>query len=114
MGHLIDRKDWAADPDRWRGEWQGAAYGAGVSVIFVSEQEVGAGPKLHRHPYAETFMVRLGRALFTIGDDEIQAHEGQMLVVPANTPHKFSNLGPGLLETIDIHANDRFVTEWLE
>jgi mannose-6-phosphate isomerase-like protein (cupin superfamily) len=114
MGHVIERKDWAKDPGRWRGEWQGAEYGAGVSVIFVDEPEVGAGPKLHRHAYPETFILRTGRALFTVGDEEIEAHEGQMLVVPPQTPHKFSNLGPGRLETIDIHASDRIVTEWLE
>ena len=44
----------------------------------------------------------------------IEAHAGQILFVPAFTPHKFSNLGPELLETIDIHASNEFVTEWLE
>jgi hypothetical protein len=34
--------------------------------------------------------------------------------VAADTPHKFSNLGPDFLETIDIHASEKFVTEWLE
>ena len=39
---------------------------------------------------------------------------GQILVVPAGTPHKFENLGPGPLETVDIHGNGKFITEWLE
>ena len=60
------------------------------------------------------FDVRTGRALFTLGDQEIEAMAGQVLVAPAGTPHKFKNLGPGLLETIDIHASDRFITDWLE
>lgn len=38
---------------------------------------------------------------------------GQILVVPPDTPHKFSTLEGGY-EAIHIHANDEFVTEWLE
>ena len=29
-------------------------------------------------------------------------------------PHKFEVLDRGFFESIHIHANDRFVTEWLE
>ena len=36
-----------------------------------------------------------------------------MIVVPANTPHKFTNPGPGSLETTDLHENGAFITEWL-
>jgi hypothetical protein len=34
-------------------------------------------------------------------------------VVPALTPHKFAT-GPDGYEAVHIHANVRFVTEWLE
>ena len=44
----------------------------------------------------------------------IDASAGQIIVCPANVPHKFENLGPGLLEQIDIHEAGRFETEWLE
>jgi mannose-6-phosphate isomerase-like protein (cupin superfamily) len=114
MKQVIEFEDWAKEPGRWHGELEGARYGSGISVIFVSSQQIGAGPKLHRHPYPETFIVRSGRALFTVGDQRIEARAGQILVAPAFTPHKFSNLGPDLLETIDIHAADTFATEWLE
>jgi mannose-6-phosphate isomerase-like protein (cupin superfamily) len=59
-------------------------------------------------------VIRLGAGLFTIGDRQVQASAGQILVVPPGTPHKFSNLGPGPLETIDIHESGKFITEWLE
>jgi mannose-6-phosphate isomerase-like protein (cupin superfamily) len=114
MKRTIDFEDWATTPGRWHGEVEGTKHGSGVSVIFFSSDEVGAGPRLHRHPYPETFIVRAGRALFTIGDEHIEACAGQILVAPAQTPHKFSNLGPHLLEQIDIHANSKIVTEWLE
>jgi len=35
-------------------------------------------------------------------------------IAPPDTPHKFTNVGQGPLETIDIHANGKFITEWLE
>ncbi len=64
--------------------------------------------------HSETFIILSGKGLFTVGDEEIHATAGQILIVPPNTPHKFSNLGPGPLETTDIHQNGTFITEWLE
>ena len=74
----------------------------------------GDGPRLHQHPYAETFIVLEGQATFTVGAAMIEAGPGQILVAPANTPHKFVNSGSGALRQIDIHASDRFITTWLE
>lgn len=71
------------------------------------------GPRLHRHPYAETFIIRRGSATFTVGTEEVLGHAGQVLVVPAGTPHRFRT-GPGGYEAVHIHASDRFVTDWLE
>ena len=55
-----------------------------------------------------------GRATFTIGEDTIDVTGGQIVVAPTGVPHKFVNSGTGPLRQIDIHANDRCVTEWLE
>jgi len=114
MAYVINRDAWADRPDLWHGEWEGRAAGAGISVIFFSSDTVGAGPRLHTHPYPETFIVRQGRARFTVGGETVDAEPGQILVVPAGTPHRFENLGPGRLETTDIHASDIFITAWLE
>ena len=38
-----------------------------------------------------------------------QAEAGDVLMAPAEIPHKFKNLGPGLLETTDIHVSDRWI-----
>lgn len=114
MAHVIQKSEWAGDLARWHGELQGFPYGMGLSLIFFSSDKVGGGPRLHTHPYPETFIIQKGRALYTIGDQEIEAVAGQILVAPANTPHKFTNLGPGVLESIDIHASERFETTWLE
>jgi len=46
---------------------EGAAYGTGISIIFEDTDTVGAGPRLHQHPYAETFIIRSGKAELTGG-----------------------------------------------
>ncbi|WP_083288375.1 cupin domain-containing protein [Jiangella alba] len=55
-----------------------------------------------------------GEALFTVGDDEIVGRAGQIIVCPAQVPHKFAKTGTGRLEMIDVHASPVFITEWLE
>lgn len=87
--------------------------GARASIIFV-DSPPGSGPRLHRHPYAEIFIVQEGRATFTVGDETFEVTAGQIAVAPAGVPHTFINAGDGPLRQIDIHANDRFVTEWLQ
>lgn len=114
MAHVIDRDQWAQSPSEWDGELQCGRYGANICLIFNRLPDVGGGPRLHQHPYAETFIIQKGRGLFTVGAKSTEATAGQILIVPANTPHKFTNLGPGPLETIDIHENGAFITNWLE
>ena len=114
MAHVINRDEWAATPEGWNGELQGGAYGANICVIFNMLDKPGGGPRLHRHPYAEVFIVRRGRGLFTVGDEEIVAETGQIVVVPPGVPHKFTNPGPGPFEKISIHEKGSFSTEWLE
>lgn len=95
-------------------EFEGYLHSSQISFIRTYTEVVGAGPRLHRHPYSETFVLRRGSARFTVGDEQLVASGGQVLVVPALVPHKFEKVGDGVLESIHIHANDRFVTEWLE
>jgi mannose-6-phosphate isomerase-like protein (cupin superfamily) len=95
------------------GQFEGRDHGGTVSVILVDTDEPGAGPRLHRHPYDETFVIHAGQAEFTVGDDKLTARGGQVVVVPPNAPHKFANTGGRLVMT-NIHAGDEFETEWLE
>ena len=94
-------------------EHVGTAIGAGVCVIVV-DSDPGEGPRLHRHPYEEIFVMHEGEATFTLGDEQIVAKPGDVLVAPAGTPHKFVNTGTGRLRQVDIHASPEFQTEWLE
>jgi hypothetical protein len=58
---------WQTRPGRFAGEWQGGASGAKICVIANLIEEMGAGIGLHKHPYAETLVVRKGSVSFTIG-----------------------------------------------
>jgi mannose-6-phosphate isomerase-like protein (cupin superfamily) len=79
-----------------------------------SDLPPGEGPRLHKHPYAEVFIIQEGRATYTVGTTTLDAAAGQVLIVPAETPHKFVNSGDGRLRQIDLHLNKQFITEWLE
>ena len=113
METVISRTDGREDGEDWTENYENLPGGAGISIILESTTQEGVGPRLHRHPYAETFIIRRGSAIFTVGTDEVVGHAGQVLVVPAESPHRFRT-GPDGYEAVHIHANDRFVTEWLE
>ena len=117
MDTLLTRSDGRLDGEEWTENYEELPGGAGISIILESTTREGVGPRLHRHPYAETFIIRRGSATFSVGagDDErsIVGRAGQVLVVPADTPHKFKT-GPEGYEAVHIHANATFETEWLE
>ena len=46
--------------------FEGDGYGSGVSMFLIEYRQVGDGPVLHKHPYAETWVVRSGNARFTV------------------------------------------------
>ncbi len=95
-------------------EFQGHEHGdANVSFIWVDMQP-GEGPRLHKHPYEEVFIVQEGVATFTVDTATVEVTAGHVVIVPPNTPHKFVNSGDGPLRQVDIHHSPRFITEWLE
>ena len=95
------------------GNLRGEDHGATVSLI-LDHSEPGQGPRLHRHPYDETWVVIEGNLTFQAGDQQLEAGPGAIVIVPPDTPHKFINHGPGRSHLVCIHASPRFVTEWLE
>lgn len=93
--------------------FDGHEYGASIS-FFITRNLPGTGPKLHRHPYEETFIIQEGEGRYTVGEETIEAGAGEIVVVPAGTPHKFVNTGTGRLRQINIHPRERMETEWME
>jgi mannose-6-phosphate isomerase-like protein (cupin superfamily) len=106
---ILKHKDWSSDDKLWKGNILGTDLGTDITVLAYSTEEIGVGPKWHVHPYDEVFIIRKGRALFTIGDEKIEAEAGDVLMGPANIPHKYHNLGPGLLESTDIHLSRTWI-----
>jgi mannose-6-phosphate isomerase-like protein (cupin superfamily) len=107
MHHQI-RLSHAQDAINRTTEFEGVAYGAGVS-FFLVDNDPGQGPSLHMHDYPETWIVQSGHARFTLGDAEADFGSGDIVVVSPRTPHRFVNTGPGALKMICIHASERIV-----
>lgn len=94
--------------------FQGGEHG-GIPISFFWVQTApGRGPKLHKHPYEEIFVVLEGHATFTVGDRTIEVDGEHVVIGPAGVPHKFINSGEGTLRQINIHPSAEVITEWLE
>jgi quercetin dioxygenase-like cupin family protein len=92
---------------------KGAEHGATISLI-LDHSEPGQGPRLHRHPYDETWVVQEGNVTFQLGEERLNAGPGDIVIAPPGVPHKFTNDGPGRSSLVCIHASPEMVTEWLE
>lgn len=89
-------------------EFHGEKQGAPVSAYIV-EAKPGQGPPLHTHPYVEIAFTLEGRASITVRDETREVKSGGIVVIPANTPHRFVNSGDSILRQIDIHASPKFI-----
>jgi mannose-6-phosphate isomerase-like protein (cupin superfamily) len=94
-------------------EFLGTETGQDVAVIIIDTDVDGAGPALHLHPYAETFVLVSGTVHFWVGDRDFVAEGPSCHTAPPQTPHRFAVVGPGRVRMVDIHANPTFVTTWL-
>lgn len=92
-----------------RGHVPGEALGTTGTVLAYGNETQGEGPKLHVHPYDEIFVIVEGRARFFVGNKIIDAEAGDVVLGPKGVPHRFENLGPGRLQTIDIHLGPQWV-----
>ena len=93
--------------------FEGESYGSGVSFFLVNNQP-GKGPDLHTHPYSETWIVRSGKARITADGQDMEVSPGDIIVVTAETPHKFKNIGTDRLDIICIHASSHMIQVNLE
>lgn len=91
--------------------FEGYKFGDVNISMFITYASPGTGPEMHFHPYEEVFVIIEGTATFTIAGETVVAHSGDILLAPANSPHKFVNSGEGQLSTINVHPNERIVQE---
>ena len=93
----------------FHGDKQGAPFSS-----YIVKAKPGQGPPSHTHPYVEVAFILEGTATITVGDETREVKEGDIVVIPANTPHRFINSGATTLRQIDIHASPRFIQTNLE
>jgi quercetin dioxygenase-like cupin family protein len=86
----------------------GETHGSPISAYIVNAKP-GQGPPLHTHPYVEVAFTIEGRATITVGDETREVEAGGIVVIPADTPHRFVNSGESVLRQIDVHASPRFI-----
>ena len=109
---VLNRDDLPKDENTF--EFEGIHYqDSQVSFIWV-DMPPGGVVRLHKHPYKEIFIIQEGISTFTVGSNTLEAVAGQIIIVPADVPHKFMNNGDGQLRQIDIHVNREFITDWLD
>jgi mannose-6-phosphate isomerase-like protein (cupin superfamily) len=63
---------------------------------------------------ASSTRLQEGRSLLIAGEERRELQAGDIIPIPAGTPHGFTNVGDTPLRQIDIHANPEFITGWLE
>ncbi|WP_308799020.1 cupin domain-containing protein [Agromyces silvae] len=91
----------------------GREHGAGISYFYV-DAAPDDGPDLHRHPYAETWVVLDGEAVITIGDEQVTAVAGDTATVGAGVWHAFTAGGTQRLRILCIHASDMIIQEFAD
>ncbi|MGH8834132.1 MAG: cupin domain-containing protein [Actinomycetes bacterium] len=111
MARIVDLDELPHKPHSH--EFVGADHGDVPFSIILVHSQPGVGPKLHRHPYAEVFLVESGEATFHIGAERFVVPAGHVVVSPPGEAHGFVNSGSAELRLIAIHAAGRFDTEWL-
>ena len=106
----VSPEEWLKQQDPPKGSLEGHHYGTDCVIIRYSTDVVGEGPNLHVNPYDEIFHIIEGIAEFTVGDRTFEAVAGSLVIGPANVPHAYKNLGPGRLDSVDVHLNG----EWIQ
>lgn len=92
----------------------GAHHGGLPISLFLVDDRPGTGPLLHRHPYAEVFVIHAGESRFEIDDHRLTATAGDILIAPAMSAHRFTNTGESQLRVTAIHTAPQMHTEWLQ
>jgi mannose-6-phosphate isomerase-like protein (cupin superfamily) len=109
---IVRTGQWLPD-DRNVMEVEGKPHGAKVTVL-LEHMQPGTGPRRHRHPYGETWVVVEGRIAFSDGKQTREAGPGDVVYVAAEEPHKFTVVGAERIKMICIHQSEVFITHWLE
>jgi quercetin dioxygenase-like cupin family protein len=88
----------------------GEDHGLGICLV-VSEYPPGAETPSHRHPTGSAIVVVAGHGAFTVGDSEVGAGAGDIVVIPADAWHSFRNDGDEWLRLVGVDEGARLDAE---
>jgi mannose-6-phosphate isomerase-like protein (cupin superfamily) len=91
--------------------FEGYQHGGVGTSCFVLDVPPGLGARLHRHPYAEIFVLLDGQVRTWVDGVSADLHAGQIAIVPAGAMHRFTNTGDAILRTVNVHPNERRIQE---
>ena len=84
-------------------------YGERVMIAEVQLKKGSIVPE-HSHENEQVTWITKGELLFEIGGKEIHVREGEVLVIPSNTPHKAT----ALEDTVDMDIFNPPRKDWIE
>ena len=93
--------------------FEGGRHGPSSVSFFLVHNRPGEGPKLHHHPYDETFIILEGRVLVRVGSETVDGGPGDIVIGPPGIPHGFTNLGPGQARLVCIHGAPAMKSEFI-
>jgi quercetin dioxygenase-like cupin family protein len=71
--------------------FEGGAFGLETLTVVVGESHPGQGVPLHRHDCDEIIIIHAGSGTYTVGDVTAAARAGEIVIIPAGTPHRWVN-----------------------
>ena len=91
--------------------FQGIKYGANIS-FFIVHFSPGKGPRRHRHPYEETFIILEGEIEAVVDGETQTLGENNIVIIPAGVWHEFKNRSEKQVVMINLHPVPEMITEW--
>jgi mannose-6-phosphate isomerase-like protein (cupin superfamily) len=77
--------------------------GLGEVSVGVNDNPPGMDGATYRHSCGEVFVVYEGRGIYTVGDTELVADPGDIVVIPANIWHSFRPDGDSRLRHVAVY-----------
>jgi mannose-6-phosphate isomerase-like protein (cupin superfamily) len=81
--------------------------GLGEISVGISDNPPGTPGLTHRHSCGEVFIVYEGRGIYVVGEAEIVADPGDMVIIPPNTWHSFRPDEGELLRHVAVYDKGR-------
>jgi quercetin dioxygenase-like cupin family protein len=83
-------------------------------AVIIEELAPGDRIPLHTHPVDEVVLYRGGGAIATVGDVRRTVGQGDVVFIPAGTPHATHNVGSDSASLFAVFPSTRIGIEYLE